>query len=95
MTGIGEVEGGHVRTIESLSNGERLHPVQDAFISEAASQCGYCTSGMIMSLTGFLEEHPHPTDADVMTRMEGNLCRCCNYLRIKNAIRRAVANSGR
>ena len=79
-------------TIEGLgSNG--LHPVQEAWIAEQVPQCGYCQPGQIMSATALLARKPHPADADVDQAMAGNVCRCATYFRIRNAIRRAVAET--
>lgn len=95
ITSIGEVEGEKVLTIEGLAPDGKLHPVQEAFIEESASQCGYCTPGMIMSVVNLLQEKPNPTEADIQSKMEGNLCRCCNYARLVNAIKRSVAQGRR
>jgi carbon-monoxide dehydrogenase small subunit len=91
ITSIDEVNEQKIVTIEGLAKDGELHPIQEAFLAESASQCGYCTPGMIMALAGLLQEHPHPSEADILNRMEGNLCRCCNYPRLLNAIKRAVA----
>src|SRR5439155_16464422 len=66
------------------------HPVQQAFLEEGAMQCGYCTPGMIMSTVALLQESPHPDDARIVEAMNGNICRCCAYPRILQAIRRAA-----
>jgi aerobic-type carbon monoxide dehydrogenase small subunit (CoxS/CutS family) len=90
VTTISEVEGQNIRTIEGLAEGDKLHPVQEAFLAEAASQCGYCTPGMIMALVGLLEFKPTASKAEIQSHMEGNLCRCCNYQRLLNSIDRAA-----
>jgi aerobic-type carbon monoxide dehydrogenase small subunit (CoxS/CutS family) len=78
----------------SGTEGDALHPVQAAFLAEGAFQCGYCTPGMIMTTVALLQETPHPTDEQILTAVDGNLCRCCDYPRIFKAVRRAAA-SGR
>ena len=93
ITPVGKAEGQKILTIEGLAQGDKLHPIQEAFLAESVSQCGYCTPGMIMALAGLLQERPNPTEAEVLTHMEGNLCRCCNYARLVNGLKRAVANT--
>jgi aerobic carbon-monoxide dehydrogenase small subunit len=90
ITPIGKVENKAIQTIEGLANGSQLHPVQEAFLAEGASQCGYCTPGMIMGVVGLLRENAHPTEVDIMTRMQRHLCRCCNYPKLVKAIYRAA-----
>jgi aerobic-type carbon monoxide dehydrogenase small subunit (CoxS/CutS family) len=80
-----------ILTIEGLANGGQLHPVQEALLTNAAFQCGYCTPGMVMGIIGLLKEYPKPTDADVLSRMQRHLCRCGNYPAILNAIRQAAS----
>jgi len=77
-------------TIEGLATGETLHPVQEAFVAEGAMQCGYCTPGMILTAVELLTKNSNPTDADIVKAMDGNICRCCGYLKIQKAIRRAA-----
>jgi isoquinoline 1-oxidoreductase alpha subunit len=86
---VAAVAGKHVRTIEGLAEGERLHPVQQAWIDEQVPQCGYCQPGMIMAVTAFLAENPAPTDEDI-NRSITNICRCGTYPRIRKAIHRAA-----
>lgn len=83
-----DVENSSIITIEGLSE-QRDHPVQQAWIEEDVPQCGYCQSGMIMAVTAFLRENPHPTDADI-DREITNVCRCGTYNRIRKAIHRAA-----
>ncbi len=90
LTSISDADKQTVVTIEGLAKGDKLHPVQEAFLSEGAFQCGYCTAGMIMGVVGLLNEKPNPSDADVMGRMQKHLCRCCSYPRILTAIRKGV-----
>lgn len=82
-----------ITTIEGLERHGVLSPVQQAFMHEDAMQCGYCTPGMIMEATALLNENPHPTDAQIVSRMNGNICRCGTYPRILAAVRRAAQGS--
>ncbi len=82
-----------ITTIEGLEHDGALTPLQQAFLDEGALQCGYCTSGMIVTATALLNETPHPTDDQIVTRMNGNVCRCGTYLRIVAAVRRAAQMS--
>ena len=79
-----------VTTIEALSSGSELHPVQQAFLDTEAFQCGYCTSGMIMATVGLLKSNPNPSEADVARLMNGSVCRCGTYPRIVKAVRLAA-----
>jgi carbon-monoxide dehydrogenase small subunit len=81
-----EAEGQEILTIEGLSEGKKLHPIQEAFIEQGAVQCGYCTPGMILSAKALLDENPHPTEEEVRVAISGNLCRCTGYKRIVKAI---------
>ena len=76
-------------TIEGLEQNGKLSPVQQAFLDEGAFQCGYCTSGMILSATSLLHERHNPTEEQIVEAMEGNLCRCGTYPRILDAVKRA------
>ncbi len=87
------VEGKKIVTIEGLARGEELHPMQAAFVSEDALQCGYCTPGQIMSAVALLQEGGGTTDADVRESMSGNICRCGAYTNIVSAIQRARKGS--
>lgn len=84
-----------VRTVEGLASGEALHPVQGAFIEHDATQCGYCTPGMVMSCAALLEKNPHPTEADVRQAISGNLCRCGTYPKVVAATLAAAGRKGR
>ncbi len=84
------VAGQKTVTIEGLSANGHLHPLQQAFLDEEAFQCGFCTSGMIMSAHAVLAAHPHPSDEEIIQFMDGNVCRCGTYPRIMAAIRRAA-----
>jgi len=86
-----ECEGGDVRTVEGLADGQELHPVQAAFIEHDGYQCGYCTSGQIMAAVALLEHNPSPTVQEIVREMSGNLCRCGAY---KGIIAAVVAAAG-
>jgi aerobic-type carbon monoxide dehydrogenase small subunit (CoxS/CutS family) len=88
-TAVTEVVGKSITTIEGIATGETLHPIQQAFLDEKAFQCGYCTAGMIVNSIALLKRNPHPTEAEICSAMNGNLCRCCTYPRIVAAIQRA------
>jgi len=90
LTTIEEADKKKVLTIEGLATGDKLHPVQEAFLKEGAFQCGYCTAGMIMGVVGILSQKPDASEADVMSGMQKHLCRCCSYPRILRAIRRSI-----
>jgi len=82
---------GKVTTIEGLGTAEKPHPLQAAFVAEQAAQCGYCINGMIMTAAAFLAENSQPSDAQIRTALDGNLCRCGTHMRILRAVRRAAA----
>ena len=94
ITKVWSVAGKAITTIEGIGRDGALHPLQEAFLVEDALQCGYCTSGMIVSGVGLLKTNPHPSDAEILEFMEGNICRCGTYPRILAAIRRAAGNGG-
>ena len=88
---VSEAAGARVRTIEGLRSGDGgLHPLQQAWIDQRVPQCGYCQSGQLMRAAALLEQHPAPSDRDITAAMDGNLCRCGTYDRIKNAIRQVA-----
>ncbi len=89
---IAKVQGKDLITIEGLATGETLHPVQEAFIAEGAMQCGYCVPGMILTAVALLEHNPKPTRGEIVEFMDGNLCRCCNYVNIVNAVEAASSS---
>jgi carbon-monoxide dehydrogenase small subunit len=87
-----QADGAELTTVEGLAPGpEALHPVQEAFRQEHGLQCGFCTPGMLMTITAFLREHPRPTDDEIRRELSGNLCRCTGYQNIVRAVRRASA----
>jgi aerobic-type carbon monoxide dehydrogenase small subunit (CoxS/CutS family) len=90
VTPVSAVGTAEVRTIESLSGAAGTHPVQKAWLELDVVQCGYCQSGQIMAATALLETTPDPTDADIDAAMNGNLCRCGTYPRIRAAVKRAA-----
>jgi nicotinate dehydrogenase subunit A len=81
-----------VTTLEGLGTPERPHPLQAAFVSEQAVQCGYCINGMIMQAASFLKKTPHPTEAQIREALDNNLCRCGTHMRIIKAVQ--VASGG-
>lgn len=87
---VRDAEGTSVTTIEGLARGDTLHAVQEAFIEEGAMQCGYCTSGMILAAVALLRGTPDPTHEQIVSGMDGHLCRCNGYVKIVNAVRRAA-----
>jgi aerobic-type carbon monoxide dehydrogenase small subunit (CoxS/CutS family) len=91
VTRLAAVGGKTITTIEGVASGERLHPVQEAFLEIEAFQCGYCTPGMIMATIGLLRTTPDPSEGDIARLMERNVCRCCAYPRIVRAVRLAAA----
>jgi len=90
ITRVGAVSQKQITTIEGLANGEHLHPVQQAFLEAGAMQCGYCTSGMIMSALALLQRNPSPSEGEIVNFMDGNICRCGTYPRIVSAIQKAA-----
>ena len=76
----------NVLTVEGLSSGDELHPLQQAFLDHGAIQCGFCTPGMILSAVALLSENRNPTTDDIKDAIQGNLCRCTGYVKIVNAI---------
>ena len=81
--------GHNITTVEGLSDGESLHPIQQAWLEERALQCAYCTPGFVLSVKVLLEENPNPSDEEVREYLAGNLCRCAGYADILRAVRAA------
>lgn len=90
-TAVSSLQGQAVTTIEGLGSPERPDALQAAFIAEQAAQCGYCTSGMIVSARALLAQNPRPSEGDVRQALAGNLCRCGSHVRIIRAVLRAAA----
>jgi nicotinate dehydrogenase subunit A len=89
LTPVGSVAGKEITTIEGLADGDRLHPVQQAFIECDAMQCGYCTPGMILQSVALLRRDGAPSESEIKGQMEGNVCRCGTYNRIVAAVQQA------
>lgn len=89
-TPIRSIAGKAVRTVESLEQNGKRHPVQQAFLDEEGFQCGYCTCGMIMTVVALLEKNPQPDEGEIKAALQGNLCRCCAYPNILRAVGRAA-----
>jgi len=83
---VGKVQGRKVETIENLSRGGKVHPIQEKFVEKGAVQCGFCTPGMVMSAYALLKENPRPNPDQVRVAISGNLCRCSGYKQIEEAI---------
>ena len=90
---VSVVAGKKITTIEGLERDGQLHPVQEAFLKVEAFQCAYCTSGMIMAAVGLLAKNPQPSDQQIISAMEGNVCRCGTHPRIVEAVRQAASVS--
>ena len=88
-----QADGADITTIEGLADGERMHPMQEAFREHHALQCGYCTPGMVMAAVSLLKENPSPTEREVREGLEGNLCRCTGYHNIVQAVLAASKGS--
>ena len=88
-------DGRTIQTVEGLSHGNQLDPLQHAFIEHDAPQCGFCTSGQLMAAKALLNSNPHPTHDEVQAAMTGNICRCSNYNRYVEAVLAASAPAGR
>jgi len=86
-----EVQGADLTTVEGLASAEKLHPLQQAFLEEAALQCGICTPGFLMSSKALLETNPNPSEHEIRFWLSGNLCRCTGYDKIIRAVQKAAA----
>jgi carbon-monoxide dehydrogenase small subunit len=85
-----EAQSSRVTTIEGLADGEKLHPIQQAFVDVGGLQCGFCTPGMILSTKALLDENDSPTDEEIRKGLEGNFCRCTGYTKIIESVRTAA-----
>ena len=88
-----QADGHDVVTVEGLADGDRLHPVQEAFVEAGAVQCGFCTPGLVVATADLLAARPDPTDDEIREALSGNLCRCTGYEKIFDAVR-AAAGTG-
>ncbi|MFH0994756.1 MAG: (2Fe-2S)-binding protein [Pseudomonadota bacterium] len=82
-----QADGRIIQTIEGLETGEGLHPVQEAFVEKGAIQCGFCSSGMILSAKALLDQKPNPSETEIRSALSGNLCRCTGYQKIIEAVK--------
>ena len=85
-----DAQGKEIATVESLAQGDMLHPVQQAFVDHDASQCGFCTPGFVMATKALLDRHPQPTPEEIRRGLAGNFCRCGTYFGIRNAVAQAA-----
>ena len=90
MVLVWQADGSEIITVSGLGDVNHSHPIQQAFADSGASQCGYCTPGMVMSTYALLEENPHPTEEEIRVGLSGNLCRCTGYGQIVEAIKQAA-----
>jgi carbon-monoxide dehydrogenase small subunit len=90
----GQAEGSEVVTVEGIAEGERLHPVQEAFVEAGGVQCGFCTPGLIVATHDLLARNPRPSDPEIREALAGNLCRCTGYEKILDAVRLAAQRMG-
>ncbi len=86
-----QADGCEIVTIEGLSHGKDLHPIQQAYVDSGAVQCGFCTPGFIMATYALLQDNPSPSEEDIFSALEGNLCRCTGYGKIVEAVKLAAA----
>ncbi len=89
ITPVSQADKKAITTIEGLAEDGVLHPIQQAFLDEGAMQCGYCTSGMVLTAAALLKRNPDPTDEEIVDGMNRNICRCNNYTKITKAVRTA------
>ena len=89
-----EADGREITTIEGLAQGDKLHPIQQAFVEHGGLQCGFCTPGMILSAKALLDQNPTPSEEEIKQGISGNLCRCTGYTKIIESIRAAAENMG-
>ena len=91
LVAAGQTVGREVTTVEGLADGERLHPVQEAFVAAGAVQCGFCTPGLVVAAHDLLRRVPRPSDPEIREALAGNLCRCTGYEKILEAVRMAAS----
>ncbi|MDH5737546.1 MAG: (2Fe-2S)-binding protein [Gammaproteobacteria bacterium] len=87
-----EAEGRTITTVEGMADGEKLHPLQEQFINNAALQCGICTPGFLIAAKALLDKNPDPTETEIRYALAGNLCRCTGYDKIVNAVKAAATD---
>jgi carbon-monoxide dehydrogenase small subunit len=90
LVAAGQVQDREVRTVEGLADGDRLDPVQEAFVEAGAVQCGFCTPGLVVAAHDLLDRVPQPSDPEIREALAGNLCRCTGYEKILDAVRLAA-----
>ena len=90
-----EADGKEITTIEALAQGDKLHPIQEAFMEQGGLQCGFCTPGIILSTKALLDENPKPTDEEIRRGIAGNFCRCTGYTKIFESIKAAAQKGGK
>ena len=90
----GQAEGREVVTVEGIGSGEKLHPVQEAFVEAGAVQCGFCTPGFVVATHDLLRRNQNPNEAEIREALAGNLCRCTGYEKILDAVRLAARRTG-
>ncbi|GGM95347.1 carbon-monoxide dehydrogenase small subunit [Lentzea pudingi] len=91
LVAAGQVQDREVRTVEGLADGDRLDPVQEAFVEAGAVQCGFCTPGLVVQAHDLLDRVPNPSDPEIREALAGNLCRCTGYEKILDAVRLAAS----
>jgi carbon-monoxide dehydrogenase small subunit len=94
LVAAAQADGRDIRTIEGLSDGTHLHPIQEAFAETGAVQCGFCTPGLLIQVEDLLRHNPDPSDPEIREALAGNLCRCTGYEQILEAVRLAAARIG-
>ena len=90
-----EADKKEIITIEGLAKGDKLHPIQEAFMEQGGLQCGFCTPGIILSTKALLDENPRPTDEEIRRGIEGNFCRCTGYTKIFESVKAAAQKGGK
>ncbi|UCG63386.1 MAG: (2Fe-2S)-binding protein [Deltaproteobacteria bacterium] len=90
-----EADGKEIITIEALAQGDKLHPIQEAFLERGGLQCGFCTPGIIMSTKALLDENPNPTDEEIRRGIAGNFCRCTGYTKIFESVKSGAQRGGK
>tara|TARA_Y100001934_G_scaffold218070_1_gene259030 strand:- start:551 stop:1024 length:474 start_codon:yes stop_codon:yes gene_type:complete len=91
----GRANGRHIATVESLGSPDEMHPLQRELVARGAFQCGFCTPGVVMSLVALLQRNPQPSDDDIKTALQGNLCRCSGYVKLLEAVNEVIRETAR